>query len=162
MVINMLDPTGITLDEISKMYPQRFQVMNYDVAFDTDSMGRPKVLSSFELGVNTILTLLFMKPGQYPSIPELGIDIESYLHEYADDDRIPAEIQNKLSDQCNKLDVSGLTINVEFDKTEEGIDALVIDITGNEYIAYGNETEHVIIGISYDKLNRLYARRVNL
>ena len=54
----MLDPTGITLDEISKMYPQRFQVMNYDVAFDTDSMGRPKVLSSFELGVNTILTLL--------------------------------------------------------------------------------------------------------
>ena len=82
----MLDPTGITLDEISKMYPQRFQVMNYDVAFDTDSMGRPKVLSSFELGVNTILTLLFMKPGQYPSIPELGIDIESYLHEYADDE----------------------------------------------------------------------------
>jgi hypothetical protein len=153
---------GISRDEVIKMYPEKFQALGYDVAFDTDSMGRPKVLSSFEVGVNIILTLLFMKPGQYPSIPDLGIDIESYLHEYADDERIPAEIKNKLSDQCNKLDISGLTIDVSFDKTSEGIDALVIDITGNQYIAYGNETDHVIIGISYDKLNRLYVRRVNI
>lgn len=153
---------GISKDEVIKMYPEKFQSLGYDVTFDTDSMGRPKVISSFEVGVNIILTLLFMKPGQYPSIPDLGIDIASYLHEYSDDERIPAEIKNKLSDQCNKLDISGLTINVSFDKTSEGIDALVIDITGNQYIAYGNETDHVIIGISYDKLNRLYVRRVNI
>ena len=153
---------GISRDEVIKMYPEKFQSLGYDVTLDTDSMGRPKVISSFEVGVNIILTLLFMKPGQYPSIPDLGIDIESYLHEYADDERIPVEIKNKLSDQCNKLDISGLTINVSFDKTSEGIDALVIDITGNQYIAYGNDTDHVIIGISYDKLNRLYVRRVNI
>ena len=158
----MLDEVGITLDEVSKRYPKKFQSLGYDVAFDTDSMCKPKVLSSFELGVNVILTLLAMKPGQYPSIPTLGIDIQSYLHEYSDDKKIPSEIKNKLSDQCNKLDVSGLKIDVYFDKTSEGIDALIVEVTGTETISYGNETEHVIIGISYDKLNRLYVKRVNV
>lgn len=162
MVINMLDVDAISIDEVTKMYPRNFQTLNYDVSFDTDSMGRPKILSSFELGINTILTLLFMKPGQYPSIPDLGIDIESYLHEYSDDKRIPDEIKNKLSDQCNKLDVSGLKIDVFFERTSAGIDALIVEVTGTERIAYGNETEHVVIGISYDKLNRLYVRRANI
>ena len=155
-----LDPVGISIDEVNKMYPKSFQRLKYDVAFDHDSMGRPKVLSSFQVGVNAVLTLLFMKPGQFPSIPELGIDIESYLHEYSDDKNIPIEIRNKLSDQCNRLDISGLTINVSIEKTNENRDALLIDITGNEYISYGNETSHVIIGITYDELNRLYARQV--
>lgn len=156
-----LDELGITLAEVSKKFPRNFQSLGYDVSFDTDSMDKPRILSSFELGVNVILTLLFMKPGQFPSIPTLGIDIESYLHEYSDDKKIPIEIKNKLSDQCNQLDVSGLTIDVFFDKTEEGVDALVVSITGTETVSYGNETEHVIIGISYDKLNRLYVRKIN-
>lgn len=157
-----LDPVGISIDEVNKMYPQRFQTINYDFTFDTDSMGRPKVLSSFQTGIDAVLTLLFMKPGQFPSIPELGIDIESYLHEYSDDPNIPIEIKNKLIDQCNKLDVMGLTINVSFDKTDEGVDALLIEVYGNEYISYGNTSDHVIIGISYDKLNRLYVKKVEL
>lgn len=157
-----LDPTGISIDEVNKMYPQRFQTVNYDFVFDTDSMGRPKVLSSFQTGIDVVLTLLFMKPGQFPSIPELGIDIESYLHEYSDDPNIPIEIKNKLIDQCNKLDVMGITVNVSFDKTSEGVDALLIEITGNEYLSYGNTTDHVIIGISYDKLNRLYVKKIEL
>lgn len=156
----MLDTKGITLDEIKRKFPPKLQILNYDVALDYDSMYKPKVLSTFELGVNTILTLLFMKPGQFPSIPELGIDIESYLFEYADDKRIPTDIKNKLIDQCSYINIIGLNIDVRFDKTSEGTDALVIDIAGNEYISYGNESSHVIIGISYDKLNRLYIRKL--
>ena len=57
--------------------------------------------------INSILTLLFMKPGQYPSIPELGIDIESYLHEYSDDRTIPQKIKTMLNDQCNRIEVTG-------------------------------------------------------
>ena len=80
-----LDTKGIWLDEVSGKYPENFQYLKYDVALDYDSMYKPKILSSFESGINIILTLLFMKPGQYPSIPELGIDIESYLFRYSDD-----------------------------------------------------------------------------
>ena len=156
----MLDTVGITLSEVNGKYPQKLQSLNYDVVLDSDSMYKPKVISTFELAVNTILTLLFMKPGQYPSIPELGIDIESYLYEYSDDKRIPSAIRNKLIDQCNYIDIIGINIDVRFDKTSDGFDALVIDISGNEYVCYGNESSHVIIGISYDKLNRLYVRKL--
>lgn len=157
-----LDEKGITLSEIRHKYPPDFQVLNYDVLMDSDSMYKPKVISSFDLIINSILTLLFMKPGQYPSIPELGIDIESYLHEYSDDKTIPMNIKNKLIDQCNRIDIIGVDIDIRFDKTSNNMDALVIEISGNEYISYGNESAHIIIGISYDKLNRLYIRKVAL
>lgn len=158
----MLDTKGIRLAEVTGKYPQRFQSLNYDALLDSDSMYKPKVISSFDLAVNTILMLLMMKPGQYPSIPELGIDIESYLFEYSDDKRIPGEILNKLNDQCNLLQLTGIEINVSFDKTSEGIDALVVDITGTDRLNYGNDSGHIIIGISYDQLNRLYVRKVTL
>lgn len=155
-----LDEVGIKLAEVKKKYPRSFQPIGYDVALDTDDMYKPKIKSSFQLCIDSILTLLFMKPGQYPSIPELGIDIESYLHEYADDKTIPTRIKNELYRQCNRIEMSGVNVDVYFDKTTEGIDSLVVDISGTETIAYGEESNHVLIGITYDKLNRLYTKKV--
>lgn len=157
-----LDVKGITLKEVTSRYPEEFQTLKYDVAFDTDSMSKPKVVSSFDLAINIVLTLLMMKPGQYPSIPELGIDIESYLFEYSDSKTLPAEIKNKLYDQCNRLEISGLNIEIFFDQTEDGTNALVIELTGTETLAYGSdESQRVIIGITYDKMNQLYVRKIS-
>ena len=160
--IMSLDEKGITLSEIRGKYPPSFQTLNYDILMDVDSMYKPKVISSFEMIINSILMLLFMKPGQYPSIPELGIDIESYLHEYSDDKSIPMKIKTKLIEQCNRINIIGLDINVSIDQTAEGVDALLIEIIGNDYLAYGYESDHIIIGISYDKLNRLYVKKILL
>lgn len=157
-----LDKRGITLDEIRNKYPPNFQSLNYDTLFDVDSMYKPKVISSFEMIVNSVLMLLFMKPGQYPSIPDLGIDIESYLHEYSDDKTLPMKIKTKLTEQCNRINIIGLDVNVSFDKTQEGVDALIVEISADDYLAYGSESGHIIIGISYDKLNRLYVKRLYL
>lgn len=154
-----LDEKGIYLSEVDKRYPRSFQTLGYDVLMDTDSTYKPKVISTFEMCVNTILTLLYMKPGQYPSIPELGIDIESYLHEYVDDPNIPSEIKNKLIDQCNRIEVTGIQIDCYIDQTDDGTNALVIKITGTDKLGYGSPSSNVIIGISYDKLNRLYIRK---
>lgn len=156
----MLDEKGITLAEVKGKYPPSFQSLNYDVLLDVDSMYKPKVISSFEMIINSIIMLLFMKPGQYPSIPELGIDIESYLHEYSDDKSIPMQIKNKLIEQCNRISIIGIDIDVSIDKTNEGVDALLIEVTGNDYLTYGSESGHIIIGISYDKLNRLYVKKI--
>lgn len=154
-----LDEKGIYLSEVDKRYPRSFQTLGYDVLMDTDSTYKPKVISTFEMCVNAILTLLYMKPGQYPSIPELGIDIESYLHEYADDPNIPSEIKNKLTDQCNRIEVTGIQIDCYIDKTDDGTNALVVKVTGTDKLGYGSQSGNVIIGISYDKLNRLYVRK---
>lgn len=158
----MLDTVGIHLKEINGKFPSMFQSLNYDPLLDTDSMGKPKIASSFQLAVNSVLMLLYMKPGQFPSIPELGIDIESYLFEYADDESTPVEVYNKLMDQCNLLGIVGINIECRFDTMDNGNRALLVDITGTDRLCYGNETGHVIIGISYDKLNRLYVRRINV
>lgn len=154
-----LDEKGIYLSEVDKRYPRSFQTLGYDVLMDTDSTYKPKVISTFEMCVNAILTLLYMKPGQYPSIPELGIDIESYLHEYTDDPNIPSEIKNKLTDQCNRIEVTGIQIDCYIDQTDDGTNALVVKVTGTDKLGYGSQSGNVIIGISYDKLNRLYVRK---
>ena len=155
----MLDTKGISIDEVKFRYPQTFQSIGYDAVLDVDSAYKPKIISSFETAINIVLTLLFMKPGQYPSIPELGIDIESYLHEYMDDPKIPGEIRDKLYDQCNQLSVVGLTIDVYIDQTEQNQGALIIEVSGDEHITYGSESSKVIIGITYNQLNDLYVKR---
>ena len=154
-----LDTKGIWLSEVKGKYPEQFQYLKYDVALDYDSMYKPKVLSSFESGIDMILTLLFMKPGQYPSIPELGIDIESYLFEYSDDNKIPSEIKSKLDDQCSMLSMVGFDIDVSLQNMPDGTGALIVTVSASETLGYGSESPKVIIGITYDKLNRLYVRR---
>ena len=158
-MINFDNTIGLSLDEIKYKFPPSFQTLGYDPLLDVDAMYKPKVASTFELCVNSILTLLMMKPGQYPSIPELGINIDSYLHEYADDPTIPAVIKDKLAEQCNMLNIAGVSIEVYFDKTVEGVDALVIEVSGTERTTYGAKGKKVIIGISYNKLKELYIQK---
>lgn len=157
-----LDPKGITIAEVTNKYPRSFQTLGYDVLMDSDAYNKPKVISTFEMCVNTILTLLKMKPGQYPSIPELGIDIEKYLHEYADDPNIPNEIKTKLYDQCNRLDTVDISIEVYIERDNDGTNALIVKVEGSDTLTYGEKHPGVIIGITYDKLNRLYTRKVYL
>lgn len=156
----MLDENGIYLNEVNRKYPRTFQTLGYDVLMDTDSMYKPKVISSFELAVNTILTLLLMKPGQYPSVPDLGIDIESYLFEYTDDEKVPMIIKNKLNDQCNRLELTGIDIYVAADKLNDGTMGLFIRITGDERLCYGLPSNKAIIGITYSKLNKMSIRKI--
>jgi hypothetical protein len=156
----MLDPKGIRLSEVNKRYPRSFQPLGYDVLLDIDSMYKPKVISSFDLTVNSVITLLMMKPGQYPSIPELGLDIESYLFEYADDKTILQKLHAKLRDQMNRIDISGVDVQFQSDYTEDGTPVLLVIITGNKFVAYGSRSDKVIVGITYSKLNELYIRKV--
>lgn len=155
----MLDPKGITLQEVNKKYPSSVQTLGYDCLLDYDSAYKPKVISTFEMCVNIILTLLYMKPGQYPSIPELGINIESYLFEYADDNTIPQKIKSMLDDQCNRLSLTGIDIECMLDKLENN-PALIIQVTGSDTLCIGSETNKVVIGISYDRLNQIYSKKI--
>lgn len=160
MNIDLSNVKGITLEEIKYMLPKGFQTLGYDILLDTDNFDKPKVIGTFDLCVNTVLMLLFMKPGQFPSIPELGIDIEQYLHEYADDKEIPKKILDQLNEQCNRLQVAGVELDVMVTTLEDKTtNALIVYVKGTPTLAYGQPDQIAIIGITVDKLNRLYAKR---
>ena len=75
--------------------------MAVDPQFGIDSYNRPKVLSESQTVVYNILTLLFGKPGFYPSIPHLGMNIQQYLYSFEDEfdtNYIKAQLASQCSD----------------------------------------------------------------
>lgn len=108
-----------------------------EMDFDIDNFGRQKYLTSIESIGNIILNLFFMRPGSYPSMPDLGLNIRSMLYGLSDEIDVD-EIKNKLQTQCTELlphlvlgevrvfvkelnghDVLMITIQVETDGTAE-------------------------------------------
>lgn len=73
-----------------------------DPTFGVNNFKQPKVLSVTQTYANNLLTILFGKPGFYPSQPTLGMDIEQYLYKYIDQINI-AELKSKLIQQCSEF-----------------------------------------------------------
>ena len=76
--------------------------MGVDPDFGLDNFNRPKVLNESQTLVNNILTLLFMRPGSYPSLPHLGINIQQYLYRFIDEISTD-EIKARLVAQCEEF-----------------------------------------------------------
>ena len=70
-----------------------------DPQFGVDSYNRAKVLNESQTIVKNILTLLFGKPGFYPSIPQLGMNISQYLYSFEDEFDVN-HIKSQLASQC--------------------------------------------------------------
>jgi len=73
--------------------------MPVDPQFGVDSYNRAKILTESQTIVYNILTLLFGKPGFYPSIPQLGMDIQQYLYSFENDFDTNA-LKSQLASQC--------------------------------------------------------------
>lgn len=73
--------------------------MGVDPMFGLNSFNKPNVLSEIDTEVHNILALLFGKPGFYPSIPKLGMNIEQYLYKF-EDEIDPQMILAELASQC--------------------------------------------------------------
>ena len=58
--------------------------MAVDPVFGLNHYNKPKSLSESETVAYNILTLLLGKPGFYPSIPQLGMNISQYLYSFED------------------------------------------------------------------------------
>jgi len=80
--------------------PVEQPVIELDPTFDTNNFGQVKILSESETYVRNLLLILMGKPGFYPSIPELGMDIGQYLYGFEDEINISA-IKSKLASQCS-------------------------------------------------------------
>lgn len=73
--------------------------MAVDPQFGIDSYNRAKVLNESQTIVYNILTILFGKPGFYPSIPRLGMNIQQYLYSF-EDEIDTTMLKAELASQC--------------------------------------------------------------
>ena len=75
-----------------------------------------------------ILNLIFLRPGTYPSIPNMGVGLQDYEYEYIDD--VKDNIRNKIEEQVNLFLPDVPLASVEVTSVEyEGKTILVIVIS---------------------------------
>lgn len=71
-----------------------------DPTFAKNAFNKSKILNESETTVRNVLTLLLGRPGFYPSIPYLGMNISQYLYNFTDTIDT-AKIKAKLAAQCS-------------------------------------------------------------
>lgn len=85
-----------------------------------------------------ILNLIFLRPGTYPSIPNMGVGLQDYEYEYIDD--VKDNIRNKIEEQVNLFLPDVPLASVEVTSVEyEGktILLIVISLEDNGQIVTG-------------------------
>lgn len=75
---------------------------NKELDFDLDGFGRQKVLTEAESAYRQILLLLFLRPGDYPSLPEMGINISKEIRYKNMDYVLGTTLKEKIVDQIRK------------------------------------------------------------
>lgn len=85
-----------------------------------------------------ILNLIFLRPGTYPSIPNMGVGIQDYDYEYIDD--VKDNIRNKIEEQVSLFlpDVPLASVEVTSVEYEgKSILLIVISLDDNGQIVTG-------------------------
>lgn len=135
--------------------------IGYDTTFELNEFNEPRLRSEIELIKNTILFILFAKPGQYPSLPHIGLDIQSMLYSFYDEIN-ESDLKYKIKEQCNAMGVYLNDGTVDIRKTKyRGRPSLLINIQGTESYPDGylkdhiNESNNYLIGITFDELDKM-------
>lgn len=135
--------------------------LGYDATFELNEFGQPRIRSEVELIKNVVLFVLFSKPGQYPSIPSIGMDIQKLLYSFYDELDVE-DLKNKMISQCEALGVCFNSGIVDFRKTKyRGQPSLLIQIEGSEKYPVGymkdsiGSVDRYLIGITFDDLNKM-------
>ena len=71
-----------------------------ELLLEVNSFDKPTELSGVSAWSQLLLNLIFLKPGTYPSVPEMGIGIENYQYDFMDD--AIGELSAKITEQHKK------------------------------------------------------------
>lgn len=73
-----------------------------EVDFGKDSFGKPKAHSYADSIAKLLLNICMMRPGNIPSAPYIGINIQDYLYQL-DSELDVNELKDKIYTQCNQM-----------------------------------------------------------
>lgn len=139
--------------------------IGYDTTFELDDFGRPRLRSPGELLKNVLLTVLFYKPGQYPSIPTLGLNIGQMLLTFFDEIK-EEELKDLIVSQCGALGVFFNSGQILIRKIRyRGKPSLMIHVeTASDDLFQKDRVDsnlapedspRFLIGITFDELNEM-------
>lgn len=136
-----------TLDESEKA----------ELILGLDSFNKPAEISGPKAWVKLIGYLLFLKPGAYPTDPEMGCDLGRY--DYAFLDEVESEIEELINYQVSKylpdLPLTGVTITKQTSDSGKPIMVIILEFTSTT-----SEVESVVI--ASDKISNDVARFVTV
>lgn len=135
--------------------------IGYDATFELNEFGQPRIRSEIELIKDIVLFVLFSKPGQYPSLPHIGLDIQTMLYSFYDELDVD-DLKEKMVLQCDALGVCFDSGTIDFRKTiYKNQPSLLIHIEGKEVYPPGymkdsiDNANRYLIGITFDELNKM-------
>ena len=109
-----------------------------DMDFSLNNFNEQKIYTGAMAYAHKIKNLLFMRPGDFPSMPEMGINIQSIRYQSLDD-LVAGELREKLSDQITKYIMSLPVENIEVSAMKANGDYFLIlkfTLTETEQIVY--------------------------
>lgn len=100
-----------------------------EIDFGINDVGKANVKDVVKSIADDILTLLVMRPGDIPSMPHLGVDIERYIYELNETIR-ENDLKDIIFNQCNDLFGILLLGNIQIidQNHEDGTSTLLIYI----------------------------------
>ena len=117
-----------------------------DPELGSNAFGKAKYKNETEAIANAFLNLLFAKPGFFPSMPKLGLDIQSRLYAFwdeVDETSLQIEIEAQCKTFKEYIDDGSLQVL----KTTYNRNHLLLIVVPVQVI---NTIEHLTIGISTD------------
>ena len=114
-----------------------------DTTFSTDKYGNPKMLSLKDSVANAVVKVCFMKPGNIPGLPHLGVDIRQYFYKSQEElERSSSIVSAKVQEACGQLisgaNISGVNFSVQ--KTNNGDHVFLLIVR----ISFPNEDEQIL------------------
>ena len=109
-----------------------------EMDFSLNNFNEQKIYTRAMAYAHKIKNLLFMRPGDFPSMPEMGINIQSIRYQSLDD-LVAGELREKLSDQITKYIMSLPVENIEVSAMKANGDYFLIlkfTLTETEQIVY--------------------------
>lgn len=133
----------------------------FDTTLEINEFNEPRIRSDIETVKDVLLFILFTKPGQYPSLPTLGMDIESLLYSYYDE----IDEDQMVQDICNQCSALNVYFNQGMIAIKKAIyndhPSLLINVDGTETYPTGYMKDSVdiadryLIGITFDEMNQM-------
>ena len=135
--------------------------VGYDLTLEMNEFNEPRLKSEIETIKDVLLFILFTKQGQYPSLPNIGYDIENKLYSFYDEIN-ENDIMEDICSQCSALRNyfnNGSIIIKKYKYKNQP--SLIISISGTENYpdSYMKDSVDIanryMIGITFDELNQM-------